>query len=371
MYPHQGQPSFPRKSIQPPPGIQGSPRLVDQDTHQTRLPPGFETRLPNPQSQGPNAPQQGPQPTNATQKQSEGPDVPYSQAPPLMVPLQESRRQVEAMIAAMEEETKVLRNDKKYQDILFTQGLLYASCPNVWATCECEFCTQARYLRQYQDLDAIGSRIWNNPLYAYWRDFPGTHGVENCTCQKCIEAGKIVDVPEKLEPDWNLWYPNGDRPVKNPTAGMKRETSMKPAGTYGRIVEVRSKQQPYAPVFATDEEPQPSDEERAEAMLREYHASRGLIVTPLREMHNSDALKRHELTGNTKPNGIVTKGAGQPSRRPVFPTEQSDPRTPGLSTHLQYGLFAPTGHSIDGNASNDGGRPQRFGENLRPFERRL
>ncbi|KAK6354361.1 hypothetical protein TWF730_008769 [Orbilia blumenaviensis] len=143
-----------------------------------------------------------------------------------LTPLEVSQKRVQDMIEAMKEDNKRLKRDKEFQNILLAHGLLYTACPDAWMTCNCEFCAGVRYSRQYQGLDSIGERLWNNPEYSFWREYQSKGDIKECKCDFCTGKSKDirgtssierkpekhgkteVEVPENLAPDWNLWYGN-------------------------------------------------------------------------------------------------------------------------------------------------------------------
>ncbi|KAK6334714.1 hypothetical protein TWF718_010161 [Orbilia javanica] len=312
--------------IAPPPGIPLPQHLPSMAM--PKLPPGIPIlqapviALPQP----PGTPIPPPPGFSKPQSTQSQPDMPQPEPPMARLePLEASQRHVQQIIDSMNKETMRLKQDRAFQDVLFSNGLLYTTCPNAWNTCDCEFCIGIRYIRQYKNLDAIGERLWGNPEYAFWREFPNTHGCKECKCEDCAkleQKEKKVEVPDVLEPDWTLWYGPGGRPKLNgQSSGVQLDELQQPPKFRGRPAESQGQSS-----FA---------DSRAEAMLREYLSTHG-AAQPLVEMPRTEVQQYNNASGTVKSNGVKTNGANHPLRNFILPGES----TPDYSPHIgrQYGV---------------------------------
>ncbi|KAK6529822.1 hypothetical protein TWF281_008981 [Arthrobotrys megalospora] len=242
---------------------------------------------------------------------------PQPQNPPT-TQLENNQRQVQTIIDAMNQETEQLKRDKNYQSILLAHGLLYTACPDAWITCNCEFCVGVRHVRQYDGLDAIGQRLWNDPQYSFWREYPNAHGLKECKCDRCTGKGQIK-IPDNLAPDWNLWYGDGGD-----------GTSTEQDSVTGSAGEYQPKTKP--PKFT--EKPTNAQGNGANVMLKSNlpHGTE----KPLFEILDTNIQKCHNQFGPVMSNSTSSNGACHPCCQPIkvepFPLPD-----PGSSVSSQSG----------------------------------
>ncbi|RVD83501.1 uncharacterized protein DFL_007888 [Arthrobotrys flagrans] len=306
--------------IAPPPGLNPTPRLrsasgipMAPPLGITMLPLGMSLPqpldIPPPQQSGIPQPQPAP-----SMPQAAPPNTPIDQEP------EGSRRRVQEMIEAMNRETEQLKIDRNYQGILLSNGLLYTSCPRAWDTCDCEFCTQVRYIRQYRNLDAIGERLWHNPQYAFWREFPNIHEVKECKCERCAKVEeKEIKIPDNLGPDWNFWYGPCGRPLRNRRNGAS----------------ALSDPEPLPPKFRA--KPTETRDQKANTMLKGYFDARGSGAKPLFEMPNDDVQHSHNSAGAGTSNVIKGNGASLHPRVYMMPEESTADHS--SNANGQYGVI--------------------------------
>ncbi|KAF3204781.1 hypothetical protein TWF106_001430 [Orbilia oligospora] len=308
---------------QPPPGISipqpptGTSMPQVPPSHSLSQPPN--TSIPNPSVAV--HPQLQPQPQQSSSSQV---TLPSS----LIRRLQKDQRRVTDMLDAINIETAQLKADKEHQCILFSNGLLYISNPTAWNTCDCRFCIGVRVLRQSKSLDAVGQRLWNDPEYAFWREYPRIHGFKVCVCLRCAQ----VEEDDKLEPDWTFWCGSAGRPSHNPALSAEARIELQQPPKFRRNYTAPQ---------------QPQTQNSLVGQLSFYGPTQSLFEMPEADIqHHYNSLWNAAVHNTTRNNG--TGHHPPPPPLPSFMPQDSTPDV-GPSNSGQYGAI---GQPIVPNTNN-------------------
>ncbi|KAK6510947.1 hypothetical protein TWF506_010035 [Arthrobotrys conoides] len=366
--------SFGASSRQAPPGIS----LSQPPGIPMPRPPGVSmSQPPNisiPQLPDIPQPQTEPQPpSNTTQARLPPPPPPNDP----LAELHRSQRHVAAIIDTMRAENELLKHDRDFQGILFSNGILYLACPSAWNTCDCEFCSGVRWIRQYKDLDAAGERLWNDPKYSYWREYIETYGFKICDCHKCSqidEAGNIK-IPDDLGPDWNLWYGPDGKPKDegNDVAGLsdaariERQQPPKFRARATAVAQERREKAAYLEYLKSN-----GVDEALFGMLepgpQQYHNP--AIQTPSSSsIRSSGTVHRPPRPADMPEDSTPDVGPSRIVHRPPRPADMPEDSTPdvGPSTNWRYGAIGqPVPRNLNNNSQNNSQHgSNNAGNNLR------
>ncbi|KAF3098389.1 hypothetical protein TWF706_006820 [Orbilia oligospora] len=298
---------------QPPPGISipqpptGTSMPQVPPSHSLPQPPN--TSIPNPSVAAHPQPQPQPQQSSSSQ---------ITLSSSLMRRLQNDQRRLDGMLDTMNIEIAQLKADKEHQCILFSNGLLYISNPTAWNTCDCKFCIGVRVLRQTKSLDAVGQRLWNDPEYTFWREYPRIHGFKVCICLRCTQ----VEEEDKLEPDWRFWCGSAGRPSHNPALSAQARIELQQPPKFRRN-------------YTAPQQPQPQTTPVGQPSF--YG-----LTQPLFEMSEADIQHHYNsLWSAAVVNTIKNNGTGYhppPPPPPPFLPQDSTPDV-GPSNAGQYGAI--------------------------------